>query len=166
MIAADCLVRWSRSGNRILWSSVAALTLIAWSLSFWKVECYWKDTVTMYKARTIMAPQAMRWHNDLYLEYLRLNDFKGSEHELEEMLRLKPSNRKYHFLLHLVEERLHNSAQARAEYMKSMPEEIRRQVSASPDEARSAKTGRPERSREVALPTPVTPPPSAPATDQ
>ncbi len=166
VIAADCLVRWSRSGNRILWSSVAALTLIAWSLSFWKVECYWKDTVTMYKARTIMAPQAMRWHNDLYLEYLRLNDFKGSEHELEEMLRLKPSNRKYHFLLHLVEERLHNSAQARAEYMKSMPEEIRRQVSANPDEARSAKTGRPERSREVALPTPVTPPPSAPATDQ
>ncbi len=165
VIAADCLVRWGRSGNWILWSSVAALTLVAWSLSFWKVECYWKDTVTMYKARTIMAPQATRWHNDLYLEDLRLNDFKGAEHELEEMQRLHPSSRKYHFLLHIVEERLGNSARAQAEFMKSMPEEIQRPVSASPDEVRSATTGRPERSGEVALPTPVPPAPSAAPTD-
>jgi len=166
VIAADCLVRWSRSGNRVLWSSVAALMLIAWSLSFWKVECYWKDTLTMYKARTIMAPQATRWHQDLYVEYRRLNDLKGSEHELEEMLRLKPSSRRYHFLLHVLEERLGNGARSRAEFMKSMPEEIKRQVSANPDEVRSAKTGRPERTGEVALPTPIPPAPSAPATDQ
>jgi len=112
-----------------------------------------------------MAPQSIRWHNDLYLEYLRLNDFKGSEHELEEMVRIKPSSSKYHFLLHVIEERLGNSARAQAEFVKSMPEEIRRQVSASPDEARSATTGRPEHTGEVALPTPVPRPPSAPATD-
>jgi len=165
VIAADCLVRWGRSGNRILWSSVAALTLIAWSLSFWKVESYWKDSVTMYKARTMLAPQAMRWHNDLYLEYLRIDDFKGAEHELEEMLRPNPSNRKYHFLLHIVEERLGNGARAQAEFMKSLPEEARSQVPANPVEVRSATTGRPERSGEVALPTPVSPAPSAPPTD-
>ena len=166
VIAADCLVRWSRSGNRILWSSVVALTLIAWCLSFWKVEGYWKDELTMYKARTIMAPQTIRWHNDLYLEYLRRNDFGGSEHELEEMLRINPSNHKYHFLLHIVEERLGNGARSRAEFMKSMPEELRRQVSANPDEVRSAKTGRPDRSGEVTLPTPAPPAPSAPAPAQ
>ena len=165
VIAADCLVRWGRSGNWILWSSVAALTLVAWSLSFWKIERYWKDTVTMYKARTIMAPQATRWHNDLYLEDLRLNDFKGAEHELEEMQRLHPASRKYHFLLHIVEERLGNHARAQAEFMKSMPEEIQRPVSANPDEVRSSATGLPERTGEVALPTPVSPAPSALPTD-
>jgi hypothetical protein len=113
-----------------------------------------------------MAPQATRWHQDLYVEYRRLNDLKGSEHELEEMLRLKPSSRRYHFLLHVLEERLGNGARSRAEFMKSMPEEIKRQVSANPDEVRSAKTGRPERTGEVALPTPIPPAPSAPATDQ
>jgi hypothetical protein len=166
VIAADCLVRWSRSGDRILWSSVAALILIAWSLSFWKIEGYWKDQLTMYKARTIMAPRATRWHSDLYLEYMRRDDFRDSEHELEEMLRLKPSNRKYHFLLHRVEDRLGNAARSRAELMKSMPEEIRRRVLANPDEVRSAKTGRPEGSGEVALPTPVPPARSAPAPAQ
>lgn len=163
VIAADCLVRWSRSGNRMLWSSVAALMLIAWCLSFWKVEGYWKDQLTMYKARTIMAPQATRWHYDLYAEYLHRNDFRGSEHELEEMLRLKPSNRKYHFLLHIVEERLGNGPRSRAEFMKSMPEGIRRQVSAGLNEVRSAQAGPSERSGEVALPTPIPPAPSAPA---
>jgi len=97
---------------------------------------------------------------------MRRDDFRDSEHELEEMLRLKPSNRKYHFLLHRVEDRLGNAARSRAELMKSMPEEIRRRVLANPDEVRSAKTGRPERTGEVALPTPIPPAPSAPATDQ
>src|SRR5208282_1241731 len=130
VIAADCLVRWSRTGNRILWPSVAALTLIAWSLGFWKVEGYWKDQLTMYKARTMLAPQVSRWHYSLYAEYLRLNDFRGSEYELEELVRLNPSNRKYHFLLHVMEERLGNDARSKAELLKSMPEQLRPQVSA------------------------------------
>ena len=161
VIVADCLVRWSRSGNRLLWSSVAALTLIAWSFCFWKVEGYWKDQLTMYKERTIIAPLNVRWHYNLYTEYLHGNDFKGSEHELEELLRLKPSSRKYHFLLHVVEERLGNGARARAEFLKAMPDQVRREVQPGPDESQSAETGRPEDSGEVAMPAAVPPPASA-----
>lgn len=164
VIAADCLVRWSRSGNQMLWSSVAALVLILWSLSFWKVEGYWKDELTMYKARTMIAPQVTRWHNDLYAEYKQRNDFRGAEHELEQLLRLEPSKRKYHFLLHEVEDRLGNSARSRVELMESMPEGMRGSLFASPDQGRSVAGERSGSSGEVPAPTPLSPSSSTPPT--
>jgi hypothetical protein len=165
LIAGDCLVRWCRSGNRILWPSLAALMLSGWCLSFWKVESYWNDQLTMYKARTIMAPEQPRWHYDLYVEYLERNDYTDSEHELEEMVRLKPSARKYHFLLHVVEERLGNSARARDEFFKSIPKQMKNSLAGNQDEVRAA-GAEAAQPGDAAAPAPIPPASSAPALAQ
>jgi hypothetical protein len=101
----------------------------------------------------------------LYVEYLERNDYTDSEHELEEMVRLKPSARKYHFLLHVVEERLGNSARARDEFFKSIPKQMKNslagnQVEVRPAGAEAAQPG------DAAAPAPIPPASSAPAPAQ